>query len=84
MIKRRLLFCGTPWTTPGCRWKTTSLLAQALHKAGVECECHLFPVGMPWNVCLHREVYTPSATVGMWVPLCKNWLEHRFGPLGGL
>ena len=60
------------------------LLAQALHKAGVECECHLFPSGCHGMSVCTGEVYTPSATVGMWVPLCKNWLEHRFGPLGGL
>lgn len=81
-------------TPPAFLWHTMSdasvpvensfLLAQALHKAGVECECHFFPQGEHGMSVCTREVQTPSATVGMWIPLCRNWLEHRFGTLGGL
>ncbi|WP_367924687.1 alpha/beta hydrolase [uncultured Ruthenibacterium sp.] len=81
-------------TTPTFLWHTMDdasvpvensfLFAQALHKAGVECECHFFPHGRHGLSVCSEEVQTPSDTVGMWVPLCKKWLENRFGPLGGL
>ena len=69
---------------PGVPVENSFLLAQALHRAGVECECHFFADGQHGMSVCSKEVNTPSDVVGMWVPLCKNWLERRFGALGGL
>lgn len=83
----------TPDTPPAFLWHTVDdavvpvqnsiLLANALINAGVSCECHLFPNGPHGMSTCTEEVGTSNAKVREWVPLCRSWLNVKFGPLPG-
>ena len=83
----------TPDTPPVFLWHTVDdtavpvqnslLIANALVSAGVSCECHLFPHGPHGMSTCTEEVGTYNADVRVWVPLCRNWLNMKFGPLPG-
>ena len=54
------------------------LLANAMRRAGVPFECHLFADGAHGISMCNREVETPDAACAAWVGLCKTWLNGRF------
>ena len=60
------------------------LFVSALHRNGVACEAHFFPHGGHGMSVCTQEVITPDPVVRQWVPLCRNWLDSHFGPLGGI
>lgn len=80
-------------TPPAFLWHTMNdplvpvensfLFAQAMHKHGVNCECHIFADGAHGMSTATREVGAQSAHIHSWVALCGQWLEEQFGPLGG-
>lgn len=55
--------------------ENTILFAQSLHRAGVECECHLFADGPHGMTTATPEVGTQSEHVKSWVTLCEQWLS---------
>ncbi len=83
----------SPDTPPTFLWHTvtdgavpvqnTLLFASELIRAGVSCECHLFPEGPHGMSVCTEEVGTYNAAVGTWIPLCRNWLDSNYGRLCG-
>lgn len=75
----------TPATPPVFVWHTmedetvpvenTLLLLNALHRAGVRCEAHLFEQGEHGTSISTREVNCPSAHRHHWVELAVEWLN---------
>ena len=54
------------------------LLAEAMQRAGVAYECHLFAGGAHGISMCNREVETPNPEAAAWVELCKIWLNKKF------
>lgn len=54
------------------------LLAQAMQRAGVDYECHLFAGGAHGISMCSQEVETPYPDIAPWVGLCRTWLNRRF------
>ena len=54
------------------------LLAEAMQRAGVAYECHLFAGGAHGISMCNQEVETPNAEASQWIPLCQTWLNNRF------
>lgn len=54
------------------------LLANALRKAGVPFELHLFEKGAHGISTCTVEVETPEESCRAWLPLAKRWLNRRF------
>lgn len=59
------------------------LFLQALHRAGVPCECHLYMHGQHGLSVCTGEVDCGQAAAKSWIALCKTWIESLFGDLGG-
>ncbi len=55
------------------------LLAVELKRHGVPFEYHLFGSGAHGISTCTQEVETPDQVCRAWVPLCKTWLNRRFG-----
>ena len=55
------------------------LLTNAMQRAHVPYECHLFAGGAHGISMCSREVETPYPACAEWVSLCKTWLNARFG-----
>lgn len=78
----------TPATPPVFVWHTmedetvpvenTLLLLNALHKAGVPCEAHLFEKGCHGTSISTPEVDADSAHRNRWVQLAVEWLNDTF------
>ena len=78
----------TPRTPPVFVWHTmedetvpvenTLLLLNALHKAGVPCEAHLFEKGCHGTSISTPEVDADSAHRNRWVKLAVEWLDDIF------
>lgn len=78
----------TPQTPPVFVWHTmedatvpvenTLLLLNALHKAGVPCEAHLFEKGRHGTSISTAEVDCPSRHRHHWVELALEWLGDTF------
>ena len=78
----------TPATPPVFVWHTmedetvpvenTLLLLNALHKAGVPCEAHLFEKGRHGTSISTPEVDADSAHRNRWVKLAVEWLDDTF------
>ena len=78
----------TPATPPVFVWHTmedetvpvenTLLLLNALHKAGVPCEAHLFEKGRHGTSISTPEVDADSAHRNRWVQLAVEWLNDTF------
>ena len=78
----------TPATPPVFVWHTmedetvpvenTLLLLNALHKAGVPCEAHLFEKGRHGTSISTPEVDADSAHRHCWVQLAVEWLNDTF------
>ena len=78
----------TPATPPVFVWHTmedetvpvenTLLLLNALHKAGVPCEAHLFEKGRHGTSISTPEVDADSAHRNRWVKLAVEWLNDTF------
>ena len=78
----------TPVTPPVFVWHTmedetvpvenTLLLLNALHKAGVPCEAHLFEKGCHGTSISTPEVDADSAHRNRWVKLAVEWLDDTF------
>ena len=78
----------TPATPPVFVWHTmedktvpvenTLLLLNALHKAGVPCEAHLFEKGCHGTSISTPEVDADSAHRHRWVQLAVEWLDDTF------
>ena len=78
----------TPATPPVFVWHTmedetvpvenTLLLLNALHKAGVPCEAHLFEKGRHGTSISTAEVDAASAHRAHWVQLAVEWLNDTF------
>ena len=74
----------TPQTPPVFLWHTMEdetvpvenslLLLNALHRAGVPCEAHLFERGCHGTSICTAEVNCPSVHRGRWVRLALEWL----------
>ena len=60
------------------------LFVSALHRNGVACEAHFFPHGEHGMSVCTKEVSTYDPVVRKWMPLCRNWMDSHFGPLGGI
>ena len=79
----------TPRTPPVFVWHTmedetvpvenTLMLLQALHKAGVPCEAHLFEKGVHGTSISTAEVDAQSVHRHHWVKLAVEWLNDTFG-----
>ena len=54
------------------------LLLDAMQRAGVSYECHLFPEGAHGISMCDQEVETPEPFAAAWVGLCKTWLNRQF------
>ena len=54
------------------------LLAQAMQKAGVDYECHLFAGGAHGISMCTQEVETPYPDCAAWTKLCRTWLNRKF------
>ena len=77
-----------PGTPPVFVWHTMDdgtvpvenslLLIAALHRAGVECEAHLFPHGIHGLSVCTAEVNTPAPHPAHWFELAAEWLGERF------
>ena len=90
----------TPQTPPVFVWTTmedatvpvenTLMLVNALHRAGVPCEAHLFEKGCHGTSLSTAEVNHPSAHRSRWLTLAREWLDDTFdfhlgtGETGGL
>ena len=78
----------TPQTPPVFVWTTmedatvpvenTLMLVNALHRAGVPCEAHLFEKGVHGTSISTAEVDQPSRHRHHWVELAVEWLEDTF------
>ena len=78
----------TPATPPVFVWHTmedetvpvenTLLLLNALHKAGVPCEAHLFEIGCHGTSISTPEVDADSTHRNRWVQLAVEWLNDTF------
>ena len=78
----------TPRTPPVFVWHTmedgtvpvenTLMLLQALHKAGVPCEAHLFEKGVHGTSISTAEVDAQSVHRHHWVKLAVEWLNDTF------
>ena len=58
--------------------ENTMLLADAMQRAHVPYECHLFAGGAHGISLCNREVETPNAAAAVWTELCAAWLNDRF------
>lgn len=58
--------------------ENTLLLVDAMQKAGVDYECHLFQGGAHGISMCTVEVETPYPQIAPWVGLCETWLNARF------
>ena len=58
--------------------ENTLLLLNALHKAGVPCEAHLFEKGCHGTSISTPEVDADSAHRHCWVKLAVEWLNDTF------
>ena len=58
--------------------ENTLLLLNALHKAGVPCEAHLFEKGRHGTSISTPEVDADSAHRNRWVKLAVEWLDDTF------
>lgn len=56
--------------------ENTLLLVNAMQRAGVAYECHLFPGGAHGISMCSVEVETPWPDIAPWVELCKTWLNN--------
>ncbi len=54
------------------------LLAQAMQRAGVDYECHLFAGGAHGISVCTQEVETPDPAAAPWFELCTSWLNRQF------
>ena len=54
------------------------LLAEAMQRAGVSYECHLFTGGAHGISMCNREVETPNPEAAAWIGLCQTWLNQQF------
>ena len=54
------------------------LLANAMQRAGVDYECHLFAGGAHGISMCNQEVETPNHEAAAWTELCKTWLNKQF------
>ena len=78
----------TPQTPPVFVWTTmedatvpvenTLMLVNALHRAGVPCEAHLFEKGVHGTSISTAEVDQPSRHRHHWVELAVEWLGDTF------
>lgn len=78
----------TPVTPPVFVWHTmedetvpvenTLLLLNALHKAGVPCEAHIFEKGCHGTSISTPEVDADSTHRNRWVKLAVEWLDDTF------
>ena len=78
----------TPQTPPVFVWTTmedatvpvenTLLLVNALHRAGVPCEAHLFEKGCHGTSLSTAEVNHPSVHRSRWLTLAREWLDDTF------
>lgn len=63
--------------------QNTLLMVNALQKAGVSYECHLYPKGAHGLSICTKQVSRPNTPVdahaATWVPLCTQWLDNLFG-----
>ncbi len=55
------------------------LLANAMQRAGVPYELHLFAGGAHGISVCTQEVETPDPVSGVWFGLCETWLDRLFG-----
>jgi len=53
-------------------------LAQAMQRAGVPYELHLFAGGAHGISMCNQEVETPFPGAAPWTELCKTWLNSQF------
>ena len=53
-------------------------MTQALHDAGVHCECHLFAHGAHGLSTCNHESNSVNQPCAQWVPLCAAWLSDLF------
>ena len=58
--------------------ENTLMLLQALHKAGVPCEAHLFEKGVHGTSISTAEVDAQSVHRHHWVKLAVEWLNDTF------
>ena len=54
------------------------LLAEAMQRAGVAYECHLFAGGAHGISMCNQELETPHPEASPWIELCTNWLNRQF------
>lgn len=59
------------------------LFLQALHRAGVPCECHLYMHGQHGLSVCTGEVDCGQSAAKSWIALCRTWIESIWGDLGG-
>ena len=59
--------------------ENSMMMAAALHRAGVSCECHLYETGLHGLSVCTEEVGTPEPDVKSWILLCGRWFARRFG-----
>ena len=59
--------------------ENSMLMAAALHRAGVSCECHLYESGLHGLSVCTDEVGTQEPDVRSWIFLCNRWFIRRFG-----
>lgn len=57
--------------------ENTLLLAEALQRAGVDYECHLFAGGAHGISLCNWETESPNPSAAAWVGLCLTWLNER-------
>lgn len=57
--------------------ENTLLLVNAMQRAGVDYECHIFPGGAHGISMCNVEVETPWPDIAPWVDLCKTWLNKQ-------
>ena len=62
--------------------ENSMMMAAALHRAGVSCECHLYETGLHGLSVCTEEVGTPEPDVKSWILLCGRWFARRFGEFG--
>ncbi len=59
--------------------ENTLLAVSALHRAGVQCEAHLFPAGAHGMSVCTAEVNAPAPHPAHWFELAVEWLGDLFG-----
>ena len=87
--KLNLLERVTPDFPPAFLWhggeddcvppENSLLLAVELKRCGVPFEYHLFGSGAHGISTCAQETETPDGVCRAWLPLCKTWLNRRFG-----